>query len=109
MGSRNASAMRGDGSRRGGVLDGGLGTMEELRVRDSISNPGDQSNAGEITYFLQHIRPASTLLDLSFLHPIANANELSVDVLERGDDTVLEGLAYLFLDEAGRERAERLV
>ena len=39
---------------------------------------------------MQHIRPTSTLLGLGFLHPIANANELSVDVLERGDDAVLE-------------------
>lgn len=64
---------------------------------------------GKGTYLLKDVSTALALSLLCVLHPVADADELSVDVLERGDDTVLDGLADLLLDEASSEGAEGLV
>jgi hypothetical protein len=53
---------------------------------------------------LQDLDPTSTLLGSSPVHTIANTEELSVGTLACRDYAVLESLADLFLDEAGRER-----
>ena len=61
------------------------------------------------THLLQNLRPRLVLRRLRFGHPVAHANELSVNVLKTSRNGIGDGLLQLLLDETSGERTQRLV
>ena len=60
-------------------------------------------------YLLQGLRATLVLVCLRLLHPVAHRDELPVDVLEAGANSVLYCFLHLPLHETRREWPERLV
>ena len=74
-----------------------------------MSAIGSTAKGDEDTHVLQNLRARLVFGSLGLVHPVANTNELPVDIFETRGDRVCDGLLELFLHETSREWAQGLV